>query len=139
MPSSIANIKTTNPPSESKPNSSAITKLRKPQEETTNQPTQKHDERGLQEDSLRLAELLDGVICKQGFRKGDAVIVDTGVSGNQRPLPEQDTAFACAVVKLPRWARAEGPVVSDSVAWAPHLDSATKSNQIKSKFWWRYK
>lgn len=122
MPSSIANIETTNPPSESKPNSSAITKLCKPQEETTNQPTQKHDERGLQEDSLRLAELLDGVIRKYGFRKGDAVIVYTGVSGNQRPLPEQHTAVACAVVKLPRRARAEGPVVSDSVAWAPHLN-----------------
>jgi len=56
-----ANIHPTDPPPDVEPNVPSITELREPQKEAEKKPREEHHNRGFQEHSLRLRELLDGV------------------------------------------------------------------------------
>lgn len=56
-----ANIKSTDPPANLKPDSVAISELHEPHEEAEEEPTEQENDRSLQEHRLGLGELLDGI------------------------------------------------------------------------------
>lgn len=115
MPGGKTNIQTADPPSDVKPYSRAIAKVRKPQEKAEEKPREKHNEGGLQEHSLGLRKLLDGIKGKDGLRKADGIVVDSRFSINGGVSGEESAAVRGANEEVARRAGAEGAIVADGI------------------------
>lgn len=102
MPGGKTNIQTTDPPPDIKPNSRAIPELHKPQEKAKEKPREEHNEGGLQEHSLRLRKLLDGVECKDGLWKAEGVVVHTGASRDGVVGGEEGAALSGGIEEVAR-------------------------------------
>jgi len=113
-----ANIHPTDPPPDLEPNIPSITKLREPQKQAENKPREEHHERGFQEHSLRLRELLDGVESEERLGQAERVVIDAGVGGDGGVPLEEHACVIHTLEHVAGGARAEGGVIGDGVRGA---------------------
>lgn len=78
-----ANIQSTDAPPNFEPHTAAITKVEEPNEEAEEEPREEHDECGLQEHSLWLSELLNGVKGEEGLWEAEGIVVNARISGHR--------------------------------------------------------
>lgn len=120
MPRGKADIQPTNPPPDVEPNIASITELREPQKQAEHKPREKHHERGFQEHSLRLRELLDGVKLEERLGEAQRVVVNAGVRGDGGVAFEKRARVPHALQHVTGGARAERAVVGDGIRRARH-------------------
>lgn len=120
MPGGKANIESTDPPANPKPDAVAISELHEAHEEAEEEPREQENDRGLQEHRLGLGELLDGIEGYYCLREAYRVVIDPGVRWDRGLGEKQVAAVRRAVQQVPRGTGAEAVVVSDGVSRARH-------------------
>lgn len=115
MPSSKANIQTTNPPPNLKPNISSITKLHKPQKEAKNKPRKQHHKRSFQENSLGLSKLLDWIKWQNVLWNRNSIIINPRISFNSWIPSISNTTVGSNIEKTTNLTSTTGTVVQDWV------------------------
>lgn len=121
MPTGKRNVQSANPPSEIEPNAPSIAaELHEPQEHTEREPRENQHQSGLQEDRLRLRELLDRVELEDPLGKRNGVKVNSTVGGDRRVRRVEDAPLGGPVKQVSDVAGAEASVVNHGVRWARH-------------------
>lgn len=126
MPSGKANIQSANPPSHPEPDAPPIIpNLCQPQKQAKHKPREQQNKRGLQEYSLGLCKLFDGIEREDALRysKGVRVLGDAVVGGDGGVRREENAGVAGKVLKIPNCTSTVASIVAEAVCWAAHSAS----------------